>query len=254
MKRFFPAAFAAAFAVFLLIGSAQAYSGVQTNNKVRWDIDGSSESSVVISSADVLYMPEGIGASIEHFDAPPAISTFGVLNVKVSTTIFLARSTTFISSDMLPLLYPQAISLAAWVNLETATNTFISTAIITGLNAAGNLVRETVTVTTTPRVTTTAFLLISSVTFSKQDSIFSTTTRDIWLAIGSTGTYGLTSDIELAGDVYRINAWGNVCSSCTVNVLRDTISIGNTNAPTVDGIDVFDRRIFSPPRRKKLYQ
>lgn len=250
MKKLHAAILTAAFLI-LGYGTSWATDNVSdpANDIATLQFAGSSNTAVALSSAGQANSPDGLVNVHEHFESPPAISTNAYFRSPgVGTGTLVGQSTTY-TTGITQSVYPTVAVYTLWVDYGNSTSTLISTGIIVGVDSHGSIVRETVVVTTTPRVGTVAWAKISSMTFSQLNAV-STNAVVGYFGVGSTATFGLGGFVENAADVYKMKAYGVDFTSYTVDTLRQTIRFNNpTPAPST--FDIWHRNTRSAPPRPR---
>ena len=224
-----------------------------TSDIFTYQYKGSSNVAIALSNEGLLNMQDGIQSLHESFDTV-TMSSIGIINVQVSTTILASRSTTYTEAAFITQPnYPQVLSL--WVAVSTTSAAFIptlSTVTITGLNARGGSITELVVASSTRvNLTNNAFAYISSITWSNLAAYSSPTlvNSTIYLTVGSTGTVGLSMDGQVSDDVYKVRSWGVHATSFTYTPTYDTLAFPS-NSP-LNKVEVWGRSTTSSPVRRK---
>ena len=218
-----------------------------------WNFKATTNPAVQISSDGRFRMTDGIMCQKVIY-TNPTVSTNGVLNVEVATSVLRAQGTTYAMGPFITQpINPQALTLRHWTNLESSTSTTQSTATVYGLTAMGRSVSEQVIVTTNTARTKQAFLSITSITYQAFDSWPGTsTTPNMYLVVGATDSIGLPFGIVQTSDVYKVVAFGVDSSSWTTTAGNaNTLNFTAGMRGITTTIEVWGRETKSPYPRPK---
>lgn len=193
-------------------------------DEVTWQIKGSSDIGLAISSQGIVYNTEGLINVHEDFPFIVTPSTFEILGIAVSTKDLSSAPTTYPNPNQAisQPRYPGPLIFQQYFYVGRSTHNFTSTVTVSGYDSTGSSRTLKLVLSTAPVSTGFAYVYISSIVFS----IFATT-QPIdnvlsYISIGSTYTVGLANDIRGTDDVYA--TWENsvVQSSRTIDATYNT--------------------------------
>jgi hypothetical protein len=217
----------------------------------RWNFKGSTTPAVAISSAGVLEVTDGINIQRDIFISP-ALSRTAVANITISSVILARQGTTYINTDSVITQpgYPVVLTFELYDLVGGSTQTFKSTVTVVGINACGATVNENLSVTRFSSKTVNAYLKVSSITWGTVDTWASTDAVNVYLVVGTTGTFGLSSVISRTDDVYKVRAFGVDSTTYTVSVAYGTVGYTGHMEGLVTNVEVWSRNVKSAPPRK----
>lgn len=256
MKKLFPALLV----TFALLAAKSVWATSDNvsppeSDIVTWQHAGATNTAVAISSEGRLNVPSGLMTVHEHFETLPAISTIAYLDVRITTTILRAQNTAYTSAtgEIVHPKYPNALTFSIrYASIPVYTD-IISTVQVNGVDAQGRTITEIVPGLRMNNVlvSSNAFAKISSVTFSKLNSLAVTSeTATMCLTIGSTGTYGLAGNLNNTDDFYKAISWGINATSITVRTDFNTWSFP-ANVTGVATTDIWYRNSASAPPKPR---
>lgn len=218
---------------------------------VTFEQKGSSTVALGVSSIGVVYADEGLVNVQQTWLDLPAPSTISVFSILATTgAIDDGRYTVGVTTIVQP-PYAAVIGVQASFNLGTATTVITSTMLITGFDSVGSSRTEYVRFSTVAAKTLWAYSHISSITFINTTITTHAVDSDlyVYLAVGSTNTYGLINDIQNANDVYGVTEANTHVSSATINADYNTYT--PVTRPTGVREYLLNMRVRkSPPHRK----
>ena len=250
MNRKSLAALVAVAGFFLFVGRAYADNiSDKITDIATWERNGSSNTVAAIGSNGQLNMQDGLVTNHETCQITSSISINAVfVTPALATATLIAGDTTYTGGFTNP-NYPHALTFVLqFSSASPYLSNGTSTATIVGVSAKGEVITETVYVTTNIGKSNNAFATVSSMTFLAISSVPINALHGRYY-VGSTTTYGLDGSIETANDVFKVRAWGIDASSVTANATYDTISFPPNSAPSP--FDVWNRNTRSAPPRPK---
>lgn len=148
----------------------------------------------------------------------------------VSTTTLVAAGTSYSLAvgDYSNSAYPRNVVAAIAVGAGSSTTTIAGTLVITGTDARGNAIVESLSVSTTTATGNYAYSSITAMALSVT-SLSPTTSASAYVSIGTGVKIGLANNLDAAGDIRKVNEAGTATTTYTANTTYNTITF--VNAP-----------------------